>query len=120
MEKLKIPLKILANIFAVLILSFVLAFGLKLALGAVWQEPTVAPPGGQPDAPINVGSTAQTKAGNLTILGDFVVNGSNGLTNLSRNDKVNVDDILKFTRNGASYPTIFRMGTDGAMLLQLA
>ena len=32
-----------------------------------WTEPTAAPPGGNVSAPINVGSTAQTKAANLTI-----------------------------------------------------
>jgi len=32
-----------------------------------WTEPSQAPPGGNVPAPINVGSTAQTKAGNLTL-----------------------------------------------------
>jgi hypothetical protein len=32
-----------------------------------WVEPTQAPPGGNAPAPINVGSTAQTKTGNLTL-----------------------------------------------------
>ncbi|MBI2052622.1 MAG: hypothetical protein HYT34_00020, partial [Candidatus Ryanbacteria bacterium] len=34
---------------------------------AAWQNPTQAPPGGNVDAPINVGPTAQTKAGPLTL-----------------------------------------------------
>jgi len=32
-----------------------------------WTEPSQAPPGGNVPAPINVGSTAQTKTGNLTL-----------------------------------------------------
>lgn len=34
-----------------------------------WTEPSLAPPGGNVPAPINVGSTAQTKTGDLNIGG---------------------------------------------------
>jgi len=34
---------------------------------AVWTEPSATPPGSNVDAPINVGTTSQTKTGNLTI-----------------------------------------------------
>ncbi|MFH0859267.1 MAG: hypothetical protein ABH876_01690, partial [Patescibacteria group bacterium] len=32
-----------------------------------WTEPSLAPPGGNVPAPINIGSTSQTKSGNLTL-----------------------------------------------------
>ncbi|MDD4875495.1 MAG: hypothetical protein PHI77_03865, partial [Candidatus Pacebacteria bacterium] len=38
---------------------------------ASWQEPAVAPPNGNISAPVNIGSTAQTKAGEFSVLGNF-------------------------------------------------
>ena len=61
-------------------LLFGLVIGLTLALGltvyATWSPPTAAPPGctaGNPgcDAPINVGSEEQRKAGSLVVEGEF-------------------------------------------------
>jgi len=62
----------------------VLLSGITLALfGAfvvfAWTGPTVAPPNGNVDAPINVGSTNQVKAGGLSVggvSGGFAVNAS--------------------------------------------
>lgn len=41
-----------------------------------WQEPGQAPPGGNVEAPINVGPQAQTKQGDLTIDGALKVDGN--------------------------------------------
>ena len=40
-----------------------------------WTEPSQAPPGGNVEAPINVGQTAQTKQGDLTLAGALKVEG---------------------------------------------
>jgi hypothetical protein len=40
-----------------------------------WTDPAVAPPAGNVSAPINTGSLAQTKAGNLTVQGTFLATG---------------------------------------------
>lgn len=50
----------------------VLFFGMNY-LNAAWSDPTGAPPSNNTEVPINVGSTGQTKTGNLWIQG---VNGS--------------------------------------------
>ena len=42
---------------------------------ALWQEPTVAPTGGNTLVPINIGGTTQTKDGSLQVGGNFRVNG---------------------------------------------
>lgn len=47
-----------------LFLALVFAFGL-IYVHAAWTEPTAAPPGGNVEAPINVGSISQTKSGGL-------------------------------------------------------
>ena len=39
-----------------------------------WTEPTQTPPSGNVPAPLNVGSTDQTKQGGLTIQGSLKVN----------------------------------------------
>jgi len=48
-----------------------LAVGVALAIGAqvfaAWSEPTTAPPGGNPEAPINTSVTGQVKKGNLVL-----------------------------------------------------
>ncbi|MEK7649569.1 MAG: hypothetical protein AAB367_01205 [Patescibacteria group bacterium] len=38
---------------------------------AAWSDPTAPPIGGNPDAPVHVGSTPQSKAGNLSVGGIF-------------------------------------------------
>lgn len=45
-------------------------FSLGLSYVHAWTAPTATPPGGNVSAPINVGATAQTKAGDLTIQGN--------------------------------------------------
>ncbi|HEY4505044.1 MAG TPA: hypothetical protein VJI73_04720 [Candidatus Paceibacterota bacterium] len=48
-----------------------MVMGVFLAAGvgvwAVWSEPTQAPTGGNPSAPVNVSNTGQTKGGNLVV-----------------------------------------------------
>lgn len=53
--------KLLAVVFSVLVLCFLTVFYLF-----AWTEPSVAPPGGNVAAPLNISSTAQTKTGRLT------------------------------------------------------
>lgn len=68
MTKTKISLKTQVSpkavglIFGILVLLFVLGFYIF-----AWQEPSVSPPGGNVPSPLNVGSLAQTKTGDLTI-----------------------------------------------------
>jgi len=50
--------KLLSLCLGVLVLSVVVGFTIL-----AWTEPTVAPTGGNVSAPLNTGSTAQTKAG---------------------------------------------------------
>lgn len=57
----------LLNATKVITLAVILSFGLSYAIA--WTAPAATPPGGNVDAPINTGSTAQTKAGNLTVSG---------------------------------------------------
>jgi len=68
--------------FRLLFISLVLVifsaasgFGLRYALAVSWTEPLVLPPGGNVPAPINIGSGAQIKTGDLTIGGNFFVSG---------------------------------------------
>jgi len=66
--------KIISLAFGILVICFAIAFYV-----VAWQEPSQAPPEGNVPTPLNVGSSAQTKAGDLTIQGflstlkDFVV-----------------------------------------------
>lgn len=55
----------LLNAIKVIALAIILSFGLSYAIA--WTAPATTPPGGNVDAPINTGSTAQAKAGNLTV-----------------------------------------------------
>lgn len=59
-------------VFSTIILSFALALGINLVFA--WTEPGADPPGGNVAAPINVSSTAQTKAGTLTLGGGAIIN----------------------------------------------
>ena len=56
-------IKSLVLILGVLIMSFLVGY----LVFAAWTEPTAAPPGANVPAPINVGTTTQTKASTLTI-----------------------------------------------------
>lgn len=74
-----------------ILLGILLASGLSVL---AFTEPTVAPPGGNVAAPINVSGTAQTKAGNLTVSTMFANNfavpaGTEG-------DITNIDEIIGF------------------------
>ncbi len=57
--------------------GLVLGLALAASVGAMaaWNEPTQAPTAGNPDAPLNVSNTGQSKGGNL------VVNGNNQYQN---------------------------------------
>jgi len=61
--------KDLLNTLKILTVAIILSFSIS-AVFAQWVPPTQAPPGGNVDAPINVGATGQVKDGNL---------GANGL-----------------------------------------
>lgn len=53
-----------------LIISILLTLGMTVSLQsllAAWTAPTAVPPGNNIDAPLNVGSTAQAKNGNLAL-----------------------------------------------------
>ncbi|KPJ71253.1 hypothetical protein AMJ50_02740 [Parcubacteria bacterium DG_74_3] len=62
--------KTIALVVGVLATVFLISFIVR-----AWTEPSVAPPGGNISAPINIGSTAQTKSGNLTVQGQFNAGG---------------------------------------------
>ena len=80
--------KSIALILGVLTMSFLVGY-LVLA-----TEPTAPPPGGNVPAPLNVGSAAQTKTGDLTV-------GNNSGTDLTvqENLKVNGDIVLENDRD---------------------
>ncbi|MDD4625195.1 MAG: hypothetical protein PHC82_02645, partial [Candidatus Pacebacteria bacterium] len=84
---------------------------------ASWQEPAVAPPNGNISAPVNIGSTAQTKAGEFSVLGNFyapmmydsddsgyyvnpagqtVLSGNVGIGVSSPNNLLQVKDLINF------------------------
>jgi hypothetical protein len=67
-------LRLLFISLTLIIFSAASGFGLRYALAVSWTEPLVLPPGGNVPAPINIGSGAQIKTGDLTIGGNFVVN----------------------------------------------
>ena len=66
-----------------------MVFSISLAVWA-WTEPGVIPPGGNVSAPINVGSTPQTKTGNLTLPNLYLnATGNEG-------DVYNADEIIGY------------------------
>ena len=66
-------------LICLIIVIFSLAGGLGLQyVQAVWTEPGATPPNDNVAAPVNVGGLAQTKVGDLTIGGNFTVNGTSG------------------------------------------
>src|SRR3989344_4783437 len=73
----KINLMSLAkNTVAVIILSLVVSLSVYLVLAqGGWVEPIVAPPGGNADAPLNTGSTGQSKSGGLILNTGGAANG---------------------------------------------
>ena len=60
--KQKLSPKLISLTFGILVICFAIGFYVF-----AWIDPSAAPPGGNVDAPVNVGSTAQTKTGNLTL-----------------------------------------------------
>lgn len=60
----------------IIILSIVVSFSVFLVLAqGGWVEPTVAPPGGNVAAPLNTGSTGQSKSGGLILNTGGATNG---------------------------------------------
>jgi len=75
--------KDLLNTLKILAAAIILSFGIS-AVYAQWVPPTQAPPGGNVDAPINTGETAQIKNGGLSV-GAFLANSAvfNGNVNVT-------------------------------------
>ncbi len=67
------PYQLITLFFVIFVACFVLAF---YALG--WTEPTVAPPGGSVDVPVNVGAISQIKSGAFGVQGVFQADGGSG------------------------------------------
>lgn len=61
--KKQISPKIISLTFSILVICFAIGFYVY----AVWTEPGAPPPGGNVDAPLNVGSEEQIKQGNLVV-----------------------------------------------------
>ena len=57
-----------------------LLFLVGLSVNAAWAPPTVAPPGGNVAAPVNVGTSSHTKTGGILSVFDFWVNNAMGVT----------------------------------------
>lgn len=70
--------------YSSVILTFVLFFS-STSLVWGWTEPTLAPPGGNVSAPVNIGATTQSKSGAFSVLGNFGVGTASPLS------KVQVD-----------------------------
>lgn len=54
------------------IIAFGTMLGVFLQFAKAWSEPTAAPPDGNVGAPINTGSVAQTKNGNLNVYNGYL------------------------------------------------
>lgn len=88
---------------AVFLVGLVAAVFLANFIVLAWTEPGSTPPSGNVPAPVNVGSTAQTKTGALTVT---------ALTASSTNDEK-----LRLTDDTTRYYT-FNVGDDGAFALK--
>jgi len=64
----------LALVLSVIVLSTLIGLGIHLVFAAPYTNPTAEPPLENVDAPINVSSTPQTKAGDLTVDDSLYVN----------------------------------------------
>ena len=67
-ENFKIPFYLIIAVIAAVSVSISIQ-----SLLAAWQAPSAAPPGGNIDAPVNVGTDTQVKAGVLGVTNDFYV-----------------------------------------------
>jgi len=83
--KQKLSPKLVSLTFSVLVVCFALGFYAY----AAWTEPSVGPPGGNVDAPVNVGTDPQTKTGDLTI-NDIYLHGG-----VTANPEGNIENINK-------------------------
>jgi len=81
--------QLLPLILSVLILSLLTAYWIF-----AWDEPDSSPPLGNVDTPINIGSTAQTKTGDLTLSGLYLnaVGSEGNISNL--NSVIGYDDLF--------------------------
>jgi hypothetical protein len=70
--------KLISLTFGVLVLLFAVGYHIIIA----WTEPTVAPPGANVPAPLNVGPVHQTRVGPLTIQAGLLLNTGNATTGL--------------------------------------
>jgi len=95
----------IALVLGVLIMSFCLGY-----LVLAWTEPTQSPPGGNVPSPLNVGSTSQTKTGNLTLPGLYL----NAVGNEGNIYSVNIiqgyNDLILYS-NGAKNAPIYLEGS---------
>ncbi len=85
--KKQISYKIVSLVFSILVLCFAIAF---YAVG--WDEPGTPPPGGNVDAPLNTGDTAQYKIGPLRIGGVFQTDSQTVLAVLGGNVGIGTTD----------------------------
>ena len=101
---------------------------LAVVFAWAWVEPTQGPPNGNVPAPINVGPTGQAKRGNLMLNTDgsleyglLIPYGKVGIGTITPATRLEVkattDEILRLTRDGATYPVNFKVGTDGALVI---
>ena len=102
------------NTVAVIILSLVVSLSVYLVLAqGGWVEPIVAPPGGNADAPLNTGSTGQSKSGGLILNTGGAANGlivSSGNVGIGITEprtpleiKSTLDSTLRLTQAGGGW-----------------
>lgn len=99
-----------------------------IGVASAWTEPTSNPPAGNTSAPLlTEPTTPQTTTGTLQVnglrnVGGTILDGNVGIgTGAVPTSKLEVkstlDEILRLTRDGGTYPTIFRQGTDDTLVI---